>query len=133
MKKIILIFVILILLVYPYVLTPDPKVKETNNSFITLPNKLSNVSNRIYNNRTTIEKMINKSKFYFKNNDFYNSITGLVATNTKKIIDISSYQGFIDWDKVKPQIDGVIIRIGFGNKTLDSKLEYNIEHLKRLN
>ncbi len=31
-----------------------------------------------------------------------------------KIIDVSEYQGVIDWEKVKAQIDGVIIRCGYG-------------------
>ena len=30
-------------------------------------------------------------------------------------IDVSSYQGRIDWYKVKPYIDFAIIRCGFGN------------------
>ncbi len=33
----------------------------------------------------------------------------------KKGIDVSSYQGRIDWEKVKPYIDFAIIRCGFGN------------------
>lgn len=32
-----------------------------------------------------------------------------------KGIDVSSYQGRIDWTKVKPQIDFAILRCGFGN------------------
>ncbi len=33
----------------------------------------------------------------------------------KKGIDVSSYQGRIDWERVKPYIDFAIIRCGFGN------------------
>lgn len=33
----------------------------------------------------------------------------------RKGIDVSSYQGRIDWTKVKPYIDFVIIRCGWGN------------------
>ncbi len=33
----------------------------------------------------------------------------------KKGIDVSSYQGRIDWDRVKPYIDFAIIRCGWGN------------------
>ena len=31
-----------------------------------------------------------------------------------KIIDVSEHQGLIDWEKVKPQIDGAILRCGYG-------------------
>ena len=33
----------------------------------------------------------------------------------KKIIDVSQFQGTINWNAVKPNIDGVIIRLGFGS------------------
>ncbi len=36
----------------------------------------------------------------------------------KKGIDVSSYQGKIDWTKVKPYIDFAIIRCGFGNNII---------------
>ena len=32
-----------------------------------------------------------------------------------KVIDISKYQGKIDWGTVKEHIDGVIIRAGYGS------------------
>lgn len=31
-----------------------------------------------------------------------------------KVIDVSKYQGVIDWDRVKGNVDGVIIRCGYG-------------------
>lgn len=31
-----------------------------------------------------------------------------------KLIDVSAHQGTIDWEKVKPHIDGAILRVGFG-------------------
>ena len=34
-----------------------------------------------------------------------------------KGIDVSSYQGRIDWNKVKPYIDFAIIRCGWGNNS----------------
>ena len=33
----------------------------------------------------------------------------------KKIIDVSTHQGKIDWEKVKPHIDGAILRCGYGS------------------
>lgn len=47
-----------------------------------------------------------------------------------KLIDVSVYQGNIDWAKVKPYIDGAIIRCGFGGdyaKQDDSKFKRNVE------
>lgn len=132
MKKILLILIILIIFLFPYKLSKE-EIINNDTTFITLPNKINVVAKNIYNNRTNIEKLTNKSKFYFENKNFYNSITGLVATNTKKIIDVSSYQGLIDWNKVKPQIDGVILRLGFGSQTMDNKFEINIKKIKELN
>ena len=52
----------------------------------------------------------------------------------KNIIDVSSYQGLIDWEKVKPQIDGVMIRGGwsYGEDCLDTQFKYNISECNRL-
>lgn len=49
-----------------------------------------------------------------------------------KYIDVSSYQGVIDWEKVKPQIDGVIIRAGYGQGTVDDYFVRNITECNRL-
>ena len=40
----------------------------------------------------------------------------MITKNTvkAKIIDVSEHQGLIDWEKVKPQIDGAILRCGYG-------------------
>ena len=32
----------------------------------------------------------------------------------KRVIDVSKWQGVIDWEKVKPNIDGAILRCGYG-------------------
>ena len=51
-------------------------------------------------------------------------------------IDVSTFQGNIDWDKVKSQISFAILRLGWiGNKnnhTLDTKFERNYSECKRL-
>lgn len=41
----------------------------------------------------------------------------------KKVIDVSFYQKTIDWEKVKSQIDGAILRVGYGGnqKNQDDK------------
>ena len=54
----------------------------------------------------------------------------------KRGIDVSSYQGMIDWTKVKPFIDFAIIRCGFGNNVKsqdDVYYERNALMCKKLN
>lgn len=134
MRKIIicvsLILVIILIVIQPKQI--EKNISKNNDLKITLPYVINTVAKRMYLKKPNYEKLFSKSNFNFKNNDFYNSITGLVGNNTKKIIDISSYQKDIDWDKVSKEIDGVIVRIGFGSNTLDNKLEKNIKEIKRL-
>ena len=52
-----------------------------------------------------------------------------------KGIDVSFYQGDIDWGRVKPQIDFAILRIGLGDDTAsqdDAKFERNYAECVRL-
>lgn len=65
---------------------------------------------------------------------FYNGYGQLMYNkNSKKVIDISSWQGTIDWQKVKNSgIDGAIIRIGWGWGNLDSQALRNISECNRL-
>lgn len=50
----------------------------------------------------------------------------------KKYIDVSTHQGTIDWDKVKGQVDGVIIRAGYGQNNIDAQFKRNISECNRL-
>lgn len=53
----------------------------------------------------------------------------------KTIIDVSTHQGTINWEQVKPQIDGVIIRCGFGmdmSEQDDKQFERNASECERL-
>lgn len=47
-------------------------------------------------------------------------------------IDVSEWQGRIDWEKVKPHIDFAIIRLGYGQNTLDVQAKRNISECNRL-
>lgn len=47
-------------------------------------------------------------------------------------IDVSKWQGKIDWNKVKPQIDFAIIRAGYGKNTVDPFAERNVNECERL-
>lgn len=51
------------------------------------------------------------------------------------IIDVSEHNGIIQWDLVKPQIDGAIVRCGYGGNTPaqdDAQYERNIKECTRL-
>ena len=80
-------------------------------------------------------KLINDIRYYF---DFDKG--NLIEKDVKSLIDISTWQGDINFDEVvnSKLVDGIIIRIGFGSLlgedcTLDNKFERNISEIKRLN
>lgn len=50
----------------------------------------------------------------------------------RKIIDVSEWQGVIDWPKAKPHIDGVILRCGCGTGYDDKQWARNIAECERL-
>ena len=50
----------------------------------------------------------------------------------RKIIDVSEWQGVIDWPKVKPHIDGVILRCGCGTSYDDRQWARNVAECERL-
>ena len=50
----------------------------------------------------------------------------------KKYIDVSYWQGDIDWTKVKGEVDGVIIRAGYGQNNIDKKFKEYISECNRL-
>lgn len=55
---------------------------------------------------------------------------------SKTVIDVSEFQGTIDWAKVKGKVDGAIIRAGFrgwgsGKCTKDSKFDANLSGVKK--
>lgn len=53
----------------------------------------------------------------------------------KLVIDVSTWQGTIDWEKVKPQIDGAILRCGYGMDMVeqdDGQFKRNADECTRL-
>ena len=59
----------------------------------------------------------------------------LWETGMKRIIDVSEHQKEIDWVKVKQEVDGVILRIGYGDDDTaqdDKYFLYNITECERL-
>ena len=86
------------------------------------------------------EAPVDESNFvwYYDNGTkvLINTAYGEIGRNVKKIIDVSEHNGLIDWDKVKRNgdIDGVIVRAGFGNlaENVDAQLSNNIRALERI-
>lgn len=73
-----------------------------------------------------------------KDKKIYNNLDIKVVEKTVKGIDVSSWQGDIDWDKVKDSgIDYVMIRCGFRNLVndemhIDKLFYYNIKEANRV-
>ena len=79
-------------------------------------------------------QLIDGIRYYF---DFETGV--LMKKDVKSIIDISSWQGDINFDMLKESglVDGVIVRVGYGttnndSPVLDNKFERNISELNRL-
>lgn len=98
-----------------------------------------NVSNYIEDIENTVEKnhLSRSSAPYWKHENgvksFYQGNNELYVIDGKMVIDVSKWQGDIDWVKVKSSgIDGVIIRIGYGYLGKDEKFKRNINECNRL-
>ncbi len=64
---------------------------------------------------------------------FFRDGAGKGETDSVKYIDVSEHQGKIDWDKVKGNVDGVIIRAGSGSAgTADKYFARNAAECNRL-
>lgn len=56
-----------------------------------------------------------------------------MAKIRRKVIDVSQYQGKIDWKRVKDAgIEGAVIRVGDGTRTKDKQCDRNIRECERL-
>lgn len=71
---------------------------------------------------------------------YFNSNGKLIKKGAKKIIDVSYWQGNIDWKKVKKEgnVDGAIIRIGYTTtktkvQNIDSYFEKNLQGVTKNN
>ena len=71
---------------------------------------------------------------YWEEGKFYDGYgTLLYGGNAKKIIDVSEWEGVIDWEKVKASdVDGVILRVGYGNQMMDKQFLRNLKECNRL-
>ena len=67
-----------------------------------------------------------------KNSSGGNSGKTVSIDLSKPIIDVSEWQGQIDWEKAKAQIGGAIIRVAYGLNKNDNFVERNLDECDRL-
>ena len=116
---------------------PDPLTKTNGESFI--PVSAEDVKNAVVDANVQLSKFesneygahwgtYNNSKAFF---DYQNN---LFVQQAKGVIDVSEWQGDIDWAKAKADgVEGVIIRLGYGEgNNADKKAQRNISECKRL-
>lgn len=116
---------------------PDPLAKTNGESFI--PVSAEDVKNAVADANVQLSKFesneygahwgtYNNTKAFF---DYQNS---LFVQQAKGVIDVSEWQGDIDWAKAKADgVEGVIIRLGYGEgNNADKKAQRNISECKRL-
>lgn len=116
---------------------PDPLAKTNGESFI--PVSAEDVKNAVADADVQLSKFesneygahwgtYNNSKAFF---DYQNN---LFVQQAKGVIDVSGWQGDIDWAKAKADgVEGVIIRLGYGEgNNADKKAQRNISECKRL-
>lgn len=116
---------------------PDPLAKTNGESFI--PVSAEDVKNAVVDANVQLSKFesneygahwgtYNNTKAFF---DYQNN---LFVQQAKGVIDVSGWQGDIDWAKAKADgVEGVIIRLGYGEgNNADKKAQRNISECKRL-
>lgn len=115
---------------------PDPLAKTNGESFI--PVSAEDVKNAVADANVQLSKFesneygahwgtYNNTKAFF---DYQNN---LFVQQAKGVIDVSEWQGDIDWAKAKADgVEGAIIRLGYGEgNNADKKAQRNISECKR--
>ena len=115
---------------------PDPLAKTNGESFI--PVSAEDVKNAVADANVQLSKFegneygahwgtYNNTKAFF---DYQNN---LFVQQAKGVIDVSEWQGDIDWARAKADgVEGVIIRLGYGwGNNADKKAQRNISECKR--
>lgn len=70
---------------------------------------------------------------YQRTQAFFEKSSNLFVQQAKGVIDVSEWQGDINWDAVKTSgAEGAIIRIGYSKSSVDKKAARNISECKRL-
>lgn len=114
----------------------DNKINEENNeNLIKNDEEHTNLNDKnedVETNNKLLEEMY-ETKLVQNKMSYYSPSGMYLGEKNIKVIDVSYYQGIINWDKFASESDcyGVILRLGY-YKTLDKMFERNISELKRL-
>ncbi len=136
---------------------PDPLAKTDGESFIPVDisevkeaveqtdNTLNSDSGQVSESSATTSGTVSLAKFdsneygahwgtYNNTKAFFDYQNNLFVQQAKGVIDVSVWQGDIDWDRAKADgVEGAIIRLGFGSgNSVDGKAQRNISECKRL-
>ncbi len=108
----------------------DEEIKEKNNVDV----KETNQNEEIKENSTSTDSYESQKEEVADLKKYYSPNGKYLGAEKVKVIDVSYYQGVIDWDKFAKESDcyGVILRIGY-YQTMDKMFERNISEIKRLN
>lgn len=116
---------------------PDPLAKTNGESFI--PVSAEDVKNAVADANVQLSKFESNEYgahwgTYNNSKAFFGYQNNLFVQQAKGVIDVSGWQGDIDWAKAKADgVEGVIIRLGYGEgNNADKKAQRNISECKRL-
>lgn len=112
----------------------DEKISEEESNLV---NEVSGIETKDF-----VEESVISSDLSLDTNDtdtvkeegYYSPSGKYLGKNNVKVVDVSYYQGSINWDLFARDSDcyGVILRLGYYD-SLDKKFEENINEVKRLN
>lgn len=116
---------------------PDPLAKTNGESFI--PVSAEDVKNAVADANVQLSKFESNEYgahwgTYDNSKAFFDYQNNLFVQQAKGVIDVSEWQGDIDWAKAKADgVEGVIIRLGYGwGNNADKKAQRNVSECKRL-
>lgn len=114
------------------VIEGDTDEVENNTEEVRLDENVEN--NYIEESMIDENEPLSVSNDMIKNEGYYSPSGKYLGKNNVKVIDVSYYQGDINWDLFAKDSDcyGVILRLGYYD-SLDQKFEENINEVKRLN
>lgn len=112
------------------------KLKDDGNGNISIISKKANICITVNNSTTTNGTNIQANTCSDQNNQKF-KLTRYTGTKTYTGIDVSQYQGTIDWSKVSStNIGFVILRLGYGDNWTsqdDKKFITNVSELEKYN
>lgn len=112
----------------------DEKISEEESNLV---NEVSSIETKDFIEESAISSdlsLATNDNDTVKEEGYYSPSGKYLGKNNVKVVDVSYYQGSINWDLFARDSDcyGVILRLGYYD-SLDKKFEENINEVKRLN